>query len=66
MANYGSRLCSPRRFGSIATVFPGYRHRPAMPQHIAIVEDESAIAANYRDALQREGYAVRTCEKDQL
>ena len=29
-----------------------------MPQHIAIVEDESAIAANYRDALQRHGFRV--------
>jgi two-component system OmpR family response regulator len=29
-----------------------------MPRHIAIVEDEAAIAANYRDALQRQGFAV--------
>jgi two-component system, OmpR family, response regulator len=29
-----------------------------MPYHIAIVEDEAAIAANYRDALQRRGYRV--------
>jgi two-component system OmpR family response regulator len=29
-----------------------------MPQHIAIVEDEAAIAANYRDALQRQGFRV--------
>ena len=29
-----------------------------MPQHIAIVEDEAAIAANYRDALQRQGFTV--------
>ena len=29
-----------------------------MPHHIAIVEDEPAIAANYRDALQRQGYRV--------
>jgi len=29
-----------------------------MPHHIAIVEDEAAIAANYRDALQRRGYRV--------
>lgn len=30
-----------------------------MPQHhIAIVEDEAAIAANYRDALQRQGFKV--------
>jgi len=29
-----------------------------MPRHIAIVEDEPAIAANYRDALQRQGFAV--------
>jgi two-component system OmpR family response regulator len=29
-----------------------------MPQHIAIVEDEHSIAANYRDALQRQGFRV--------
>ena len=29
-----------------------------MPYHIAIVEDEAAIAANYRDALQRQGFRV--------
>jgi two-component system OmpR family response regulator len=29
-----------------------------MAQHIAIVEDEAAIAANYRDALQRRGFEV--------
>jgi two-component system OmpR family response regulator len=29
-----------------------------MPHHIAIVEDESAIAANYRDALERQGFRV--------
>jgi two-component system, OmpR family, response regulator len=29
-----------------------------MPQYIAIVEDEAAIAANYRDALQRHGFRV--------
>lgn len=29
-----------------------------MPDHIAIVEDEAAIAANYRDSLQRLGYKV--------
>ncbi len=29
-----------------------------MPQHIAIVEDEAAIAANYRDHLQRQGFRV--------
>ncbi|MEM1112913.1 MAG: proteobacterial dedicated sortase system response regulator [Pseudomonadota bacterium] len=29
-----------------------------MSQHIAIVEDEAAIAANYRDALQRLGFTV--------
>ena len=29
-----------------------------MPLHIAIVEDEPAIAANYRDALQRRGFQV--------
>lgn len=29
-----------------------------MPHHIAIVEDEAAIAANYRDALQRQGFKV--------
>ncbi len=29
-----------------------------MPQHIAIVEDEPALAANYRDALQRQGFRV--------
>jgi two-component system OmpR family response regulator len=29
-----------------------------MPHHIAIVEDEAAIAANYRDALQRRGFRV--------
>ena len=29
-----------------------------MSRHIAIVEDEPVIAANYRDALQRQGYAV--------
>jgi two-component system OmpR family response regulator len=29
-----------------------------MSQHIAIVEDEPSIAANYRDALQRQGFRV--------
>jgi len=29
-----------------------------MNHHIAIVEDEAAIAANYRDALQRRGFRV--------
>ena len=29
-----------------------------MPHHIAIVEDEAAIAANYRDTLQRQGFRV--------
>jgi len=29
-----------------------------MSHHIAIVEDEPAIAANYQDALQRQGYRV--------
>ncbi|MAT91442.1 MAG: proteobacterial dedicated sortase system response regulator [Halioglobus sp.] len=29
-----------------------------MSQHIAIVEDEAALAANYRDALQRHSYRV--------
>jgi len=29
-----------------------------MPQTIAIVEDEAAIAANYRDTLQRQGFHV--------
>jgi len=29
-----------------------------MPRHIAIVEDEPSIAANYRDALQRQGFNV--------
>jgi two-component system OmpR family response regulator len=29
-----------------------------MPHHIAIVEDEASIAANYRDALQRRGFRV--------
>ncbi|MCL4104115.1 UNVERIFIED_CONTAM: hypothetical protein GTU68_034977 [Idotea baltica] len=29
-----------------------------MPHHIAIVEDEPAIAANYRDALQSHGFRV--------
>ncbi len=31
---------------------------PRMPHHIAIVEDEAAIAANYRDTLQRQGFRV--------
>ncbi|MEE4659314.1 MAG: proteobacterial dedicated sortase system response regulator [Halieaceae bacterium] len=29
-----------------------------MQRHIAIVEDEPALASNYRDALQRQGFAV--------
>ena len=29
-----------------------------MQQHIAIVEDEAALAANYRDHLQRQGFRV--------
>lgn len=29
-----------------------------MPQHIVIVEDEPALAANYRDALHRQGFEV--------
>lgn len=31
-----------------------------MQQHIVIVEDEAAIAANYRDHLQRQGFRVTT------
>ncbi|MEM0952773.1 MAG: proteobacterial dedicated sortase system response regulator [Pseudomonadota bacterium] len=34
-----------------------------MSRHIAIVEDEPALAANYRDALQRQGFAV-SCHAD--
>jgi two-component system OmpR family response regulator len=34
------------------------RRQQQMPHHIAIVEDEPAIAANYRDALQRQGFRV--------
>ncbi len=34
-----------------------------MSRHIAIVEDEPAIAANYRDALTRQGFAV-SCHGD--
>ncbi len=30
----------------------------SMPHHIAIVEDEAALAENYRDALQRQGFRV--------
>ena len=33
-----------------------------MPHHIAIVEDEAAIAANYRDTLQRSGFRVSLYE----
>ncbi|MBN7795927.1 proteobacterial dedicated sortase system response regulator [Parahaliea mediterranea] len=29
-----------------------------MPKHIAIVEDEAALAANYSDALRRQGFEV--------
>jgi two-component system, OmpR family, response regulator len=29
-----------------------------MPQHIVVVEDEPTIAANYRDALSRQGFRV--------
>ena len=29
-----------------------------MPHHIAIVEDEASIAANYSDALERQGFRV--------
>ena len=29
-----------------------------MSHHIAIVEDEASIAANYRDALQQQGFSV--------
>ncbi len=29
-----------------------------MPHHVAIIEDETSIAANYRDALQRQGFRV--------
>ena len=32
--------------------------RDHMPHHVAIVEDEASIAANYRDALQRQGFQV--------
>ena len=32
-----------------------------MPKHIAIIEDEIAIAENYRDALTRQGYDVSHC-----
>lgn len=37
---------------------PQARLNNAMPHHIAIVEDEPTIAANYRDALQRRGFRV--------
>ncbi len=46
--NCGESLCIAVFFGSIA----------CMVRHIAIVEDEPSIAANYRDALQRQGFAV--------
>lgn len=36
----------------------GPRNPRHMPHHIAIVEDETAIAANYRDHLQRQGFRV--------
>ncbi len=37
-------------------------NHPFMPRHIAIVEDEPSIAANYRDALQRPGFRVSLFE----
>ena len=37
---------------------PGLPVQNDMPHHVAIVEDEASIAANYRDALQRHGFQV--------
>jgi two-component system OmpR family response regulator len=37
-----------------------------MPKHIALVEDDKLLAANYRDALQRQGYKVTVYANRQL
>jgi two-component system OmpR family response regulator len=37
---------------------PNLPARLPMPQHIVIVEDDKVIAANYREALSRQGYRV--------
>lgn len=56
MANCGSSLSATLDSGTMAALRAPV---PAcMPHHIAIVEDEAALAANYRDALQRQGFRV--------
>ena len=40
------------------TVQPTITDPTAMARHIAIVEDEPSIAANYRDAFEQQGYRV--------
>jgi two-component system OmpR family response regulator len=52
MINCGKALWWRAYFGTIHT----------MPRHIAIVEDQPSIAANYRDALQRQGFRVSLFE----
>jgi two-component system OmpR family response regulator len=58
MTNYGRRLWSGLIFENMGntTIDKLVTHR--MPHHIAIVEDEATIAANYRDTLQRQGFQV--------
>ena len=53
--NCGERLSWRLIFETIGT--PPQPRAP-MQKHIAIVEDEAAIAANYRDHLQKQGFRV--------
>ena len=46
-----------RDFGSMGSAPTGPPSAPHAPPH-AIAEDEAAIAANYRDTLQRQGFRV--------
>lgn len=61
MGNYGEMW---RSLELQAVIWNYGRHRQEtswkdfMSHHIAIVEDEASIAANYRDALQRQGFRV--------
>lgn len=48
-------MAIPRRQQGFANPLGGVE----LPAHIAIVEDEAALAANYRDALEQRGFFVR-------
>jgi two-component system OmpR family response regulator len=58
MTNCGKRLYNSSEFENMGNSSFSNEQQDPMPHHIAIIEDEPAIAANYRDALQRQGFRV--------